>query len=191
MERTSSRDDLDRKAVEQARLWMDKLVVQIDGKPVRPTFEDASLAIVDGAGNLPIVRITSRMRVAANSGRLQYEDHNFVGRAGWKEIVIAAGAGVRLESASQTDRDRSQALTAYPPDPMVAPPQDLRAEFTWTADSPIATPITTAVLPAPHSGLAKHATGRARNSGHSAACRTGRRTARRGAGKKCSGRDRG
>jgi len=155
MERTSPRDDLDRKAIEQARLWMDKLVVQVDGKRVQPTFEDAGLAIVDGAGNLPILRITSRMRIGAKGGRLQYEDHNFEGRAGWKEIVIAAALGVRLESASQTDQERSQALTAYPPDPMVAPPQDLRAEFVWTADAPITTAKTTAVHPAPDSGLAK------------------------------------
>jgi nickel/cobalt transporter (NicO) family protein len=165
MERTSPRDELERKAVEQARLWMDGLALQIDGEPVKPTFEDASLAIVDGAGNLPILRITSRMRIGAKGGRLKYEDHNFEGRAGWKEIVIAAAPGARLESASQTDRERSQALTAYPLDPMVAPPQDLRAEFVWTADTQIATPITTpiatsittAALPAPHRGLAKTA----------------------------------
>ncbi len=155
MERTSSREDLDRKAVEQARLWMEKLAVQIDGRPVQPTFEDASLAIVDGAGNLPILRITSRMRIGAKGGRLQYEDHNFEGRAGWKEIVIAAASGIRLESASQTDQDRSQALTAYPPDPMVAPPQDLRAEFVWTGDAPVTAPVTTAAHPAPHPGPAK------------------------------------
>jgi nickel/cobalt transporter (NicO) family protein len=157
MERTSPRADLDRKAVEQARLWMDQLVVQIDAKQMQPTFEDASLAIVDGAGNLPILRITSRMRIGAKGGRLQYEDHNFEGRAGWKEIVIAAAPGARLESASQTDQERSQALTAYPPDPMVAPPQDLRAEFVWTAD----TPITTAAHPAPHTGHAKLAIAKA------------------------------
>ncbi len=161
MERTSPREDLEGKAVEQARLWMDKLVVQIDGKPVQPIFEDASLAIVDGAGNLPIVRITSRMRIGATGGRLQYEDHNFEGRAGWKEIVVAAAPGARLESASQTDRERSQALTAYPPDPMVAPPQDLRAEFVWTTDTTITTSVTTRVTtdahPAPHRGFAKPA----------------------------------
>jgi len=146
MERTSPRDGLDRKAAGQARIWMEKLALQIDGKPVRPDFEDASLVISDGAGNLPILRITSRMRIAAIGGRLQYEDHNFEGRAGWKEIVIASAPGVRLETASQTDRERSQALAAYPPDPLVAPPQDLRAEFVWTSD----TPIKTSVLPTPH-----------------------------------------
>ncbi len=139
IERTGPREDLERKAVEQARLWMDKLALQIDGTPVKPIFEDASLVISDGAGNLPILRITARMRIGAKGGRLQYEDHNFEGRAGWKEIVIAAAPGVRLESASQTDQERSQALAAYPPDPMVAPPQDLRAEFVWAADAPVMT----------------------------------------------------
>ena len=146
MQRTSPRADLERKANEQGRLWMDKIALQVDGKPVKPIFEEASLVITDGAGNLPILRITSRMRIGAKPGRLQYEDHNFEGRAGWKEIVIAAAQGARLESASQTDEERSQALTAYPPDPLVAPPQDLRAEFVWTEQSP----VTTAAHPVRH-----------------------------------------
>lgn len=146
MERSSPRPDLEGKAFEQARLWMGQLALQIDGKPVKPILEDAVLAISDGAGNLPILRITSRMRIRATGGHLQYEDHNFEGRAGWKEIVIAAGPGVHLESASQTDGERSQALTAYPPDPLAAPPQDLRAELVWTANAP----ITAATRPAFH-----------------------------------------
>ncbi len=144
MDRTAPRESLERKAIEQARLWMGGMAFEIDGKPVKPIFEGATLAISDGAGDLPILRITTRMRIRAKGGRLRYEDHNFDGRAGWKEIVIAATPGVRLESASQTDRDLSQALTAYPPNPLVAPPQDLRAEFVWSAD----TPITTAAPPA-------------------------------------------
>src|SRR5277367_58519 len=95
LERTSPREDLERKAIEQARLWMGGMAFEIDGKPVRPIFEDAVLAISDGAGDLPILRITSRMRIRAKSGRLQYEDHNFEGRAGWKEIVIAGAPRVR------------------------------------------------------------------------------------------------
>jgi ABC-type nickel/cobalt efflux system permease component RcnA len=143
MDRTAPRENLERKAIEQARLWMAGVAFEIDGKPVKPIFEDATLAISDGAGDLPILRITTRMRIRATRGRLKYEDHNFDGRAGWKEIVIAAAPGVRMESASQTDRDLSQALTAYPPNPLVAPPQDLRAEFVWSAD----TPMTTAAPP--------------------------------------------
>jgi ABC-type nickel/cobalt efflux system permease component RcnA len=136
MERTSPREDLERKAIDQARQWMGGMVFEIDGKPVKPVFEDAALAISNGAGDLPILRIMSRMRIRGKGGRFEYEDHNFEGRAGWKEIVIAATPGVSLQSASHSDRDLSQALTAYPPDPLAAPPQDLRAEFVWRADIP-------------------------------------------------------
>jgi ABC-type nickel/cobalt efflux system permease component RcnA len=136
LERTSPREELERKAAEQARLWMGGMEIEVDGKQARPVFEGATLAISNGAGDLPILRITSRMRVRGNGGRLKYEDHNFEGRAGWKEIVISAASGVCLDSASQSDRDLSQALTAYPPDPLAAPPQDLRAEFVWRADTP-------------------------------------------------------
>jgi nickel/cobalt transporter (NicO) family protein len=136
LERSSPREELERKATEQARLWMTGMQIEVDGKPVRPAFEDAALAISNGAGDLPILRITSRMRVHGNGGRLTYADHNFEGRAGWKEIVIATAKGISLQSASQSDRDLSQALTAYPPDPLAAPPQDLRAEFVWHADAP-------------------------------------------------------
>jgi ABC-type nickel/cobalt efflux system permease component RcnA len=102
--------------------------------------------IADGAGNLPILRITATMVIKETSGHLEYEDHNYEGRAGWKEIVIEAGLA-RLKSPSQGDRDRSNALTAYPPDPMVAPPQDLRAEFEWSLTAPHRTaPIATSAL---------------------------------------------
>jgi ABC-type nickel/cobalt efflux system permease component RcnA len=83
------------------------------------------LAIADGAGNLPILRITTRARVPAAGGKLQYEDRNFPARAGWKEIVINSG------------RDITHGLTQYPSDPTVAPPQDLRAEIKWKAAEPV------------------------------------------------------
>src|SRR5206468_3487190 len=38
-------------------------------------------------------------------------------------------------NATQDNRDRSQALTAYPQDPTVAPPQDTRASLEWTVAS--------------------------------------------------------
>ena len=51
---------------------------------------------------------------------------------------VAAGQGASIERASQDDTDRSQALTAYPADPTVAPPQDLKASVDWTAAAPLA-----------------------------------------------------
>jgi ABC-type nickel/cobalt efflux system permease component RcnA len=138
LDRSGPREELDRKAEEQARTWISHLSMHVDGKPARPIFESAQAVIADGAGGLPVLRISIRMHVTASdrdlSHRFEYEDHNFEGRAGWKEIVIAAEDGAQLNSASQSAEDRSQALTAYPPNPMLAPPQDLRAEFQWTAE---------------------------------------------------------
>jgi nickel/cobalt transporter (NicO) family protein len=136
LDRTSPEAEMRRKATEQARTWMSNLSIRVDGRPVHPVLEGADVVIADGAGNLPILRITAKMNVRQTSGRLEYEDRNYEGRAGWKEIVVAANHA-RLKSSSQGDQDRSNALTAYPPDPMLAPPQDLRAEFQWASDAPV------------------------------------------------------
>jgi nickel/cobalt exporter len=142
--------ELERKANEQARIWIRNLSLKVDGRPVQPVLESTDLVIADGAGNLPILRITATMTLKETSGRLEYEDHNYEGRAGWKEIVIAAGHA-QLKNPSQGDRDRSNALTVYPPDPMVAPPQDLRAGFEWNLTAPdlTASPIANDVRGAP------------------------------------------
>src|ERR1700730_10181743 len=136
LDRNSSRAEMERKAADQARIWMGNLSLRVDGTPVHPVLGGADVVIADGAGNLPILRITLQMKLRETSGRVEYEDHSYEGRAGWKEIVIAA-SHARLKSSSQSDQDRSSALTAYPPDPMLAPPQDLRAEFQWTVDAPV------------------------------------------------------
>jgi len=143
LHRDSPTAEIERKAGEQARIWIGNLSLKVDGRPVQPVLESTDAVITDGAGNLPILRITAVMSLKEAPGRLEYEDHNYEGRAGWKEIVIAA-SHAQLKNPSQGDRDRSNALTAYPPDPMVAPPQDLRAEFEWSPSVPdVTAPIVT------------------------------------------------
>jgi nickel/cobalt transporter (NicO) family protein len=136
LERTSPRDRLEVKAREQAKVWLNGLQIKLDGRPERARFLSSELVIADGAGNLPILRITTRAHLNAAGGVLEYEDSNFPERAGWKEIVIVAGKGATLRQASHTDKDISKGLTQYPPDPTLAPPQDLRAELTWQAEGP-------------------------------------------------------
>ncbi len=139
VERDSPRVDLDRKAAEQAREWLSNLKIVSNGATIKPQFQSADVLIADGAGNLPIVRITMTARVNAPAGNLTYEDLNFPDRSGWKEIVITASHGATLTKASQTSTDLSKALTDYPPDPTLAPPQDLRAELTWTVEPQLIT----------------------------------------------------
>jgi nickel/cobalt exporter len=139
LDRTSASQQLQAKAKEQAELWLNQLQITSDRQPVYPRFLGSELVISDGAGNLPVARITTRAHLAATSGTLAYEDTNFPDRAGWKEIVIVSGTGAMLRQASQTSQDVSKALTQYPLDPTLAPPQDLRAELTWFANSPALT----------------------------------------------------
>lgn len=145
LDRSSPQVELQRKTDEQARVWMRNLAFTEKGKAVLPVFESAELVIADGAGNLPIIRITTRLRLNAEPGRLEYEDRNFPGRAGWKEIVVRSAKDARIDVASQGSEDRSNALTAYPQDPTVAPPQDLRANVDWVSTGPV--PVITAHKP--------------------------------------------
>ncbi|HYL76789.1 MAG TPA: hypothetical protein VEU96_21415 [Bryobacteraceae bacterium] len=137
LERNSPRSALDAKAREQAQAWVSELQIAADGKPIHPKLTNVDLVIADGAGNLPVLRITARAHLDSTGGTLSYEDLNFPDRAGWKEIVILADDGATLQRASQTSKDVSKGLTQYPPDPTVAPPQDLRAELKWSVERPI------------------------------------------------------
>ena len=75
---------------------------------------------------------------------VDFEDHNFPDRAGWKEIVVRRG-WAQLVQASHGNVDRTKALTVYPPDPTSAPPQDLRASAEWWEESVV--PVVTKIVP--------------------------------------------
>ena len=137
LDRASPREALEAKARDQAKLWLSQLRIASNLETVRPSFLGSELVLADGAGNLPIARITTRARLDVASGSIKYEDLNFPDRAGWKEIVVVAGKGATLREASQSSKDVSKGLTEYPPDPTLAPPQDLRAEVTWLVAQPV------------------------------------------------------
>ncbi len=133
LDAASPQEALDRKAAEQAREWSAHLKITVDGRPVKPAVEHAAVVLDKGAGAMPILRVTADLVVASAPGSLTYEDGNFPDRAGWKEIVVAAAPGVKLAGASPAGSDRSKELTAYPQDPLAAPPQDLKASARWSA----------------------------------------------------------
>jgi nickel/cobalt exporter len=134
LDRNGPRAALEAKAREQAQVWLNQLRIAADGKPIHPKLGNVDLAIADGAGNLPVLRINARAHLDTAGGTLEYADANFPDLPGWKEIVILAGEGAALQSASQTSQDVSKGLTQYPSDPAVTPPQALRAEFKWSVE---------------------------------------------------------
>jgi ABC-type nickel/cobalt efflux system permease component RcnA len=141
----SSKAILDEKAAGQAREWVTGLWFTQNGARVTAKVISTRLDIIDGAGNLPVFRITSKLRVPAKAGRLEYEDRNYPTRAGWREIVVRPAVGAVIAKASNGSQDISEALTSYPQDPTKAPPQDTRAWVEWT------------VAPSSLSGVAKPA----------------------------------
>jgi ABC-type nickel/cobalt efflux system permease component RcnA len=120
---------LDREIRPQAQEWISNLALLQNGTRIPWRIKSVTPKTTDGAGGMPTLRIVIVATAELRPGEVSYEDLNFRGRAGWKEIVIDHGDGAR---------DLSAALTHYPTDPSVAPPQDLAAHLTWTPQAPVA-----------------------------------------------------
>jgi ABC-type nickel/cobalt efflux system permease component RcnA len=91
-----------------------------------------------GAGGLRTMKLGfvyqgTMPQFGASSRSLHYEDNNFLGRAGWKEVVATVESGVALVTSSAPQSDRSLELTNYPTDLLHSPPQLLQADITFKA----------------------------------------------------------
>ena len=145
----SPRPELEARAADQAQEWARGLSIQSGGKAVAPRLERSMLTIDQGAGGMTVMRIAADFTLDAAPGTLRYGDGNYPDRAGWKEIVIVAGKDAAIDRAQPATSDRSQELSRYPEDPLVSPPQDLRAEVVWRATAPSTTsPAAAPVAPA-------------------------------------------
>lgn len=142
------KDVLEAKAAEQARSWVSALKFTEGGKVLRAVVQSTELAVTDGAGNLPVFRITTHLSVEASGGRFEYEDGNYPTRAGWREVVVRPGAGSDVSKASHGDVDLSLGLTSYPQDPTKAPPQATKAWFEWKPVAPTVTEVRKPVVEA-------------------------------------------
>jgi nickel/cobalt transporter (NicO) family protein len=106
------------------------LVVRVNGTRSPLVRISQQLELLPGGLNLPTLKIALNYQLPLKAGQLkdvnvlEYEDTNFPGRAGWKEIVVQ-GDGIEESSASGVDK--SQQLTHYPEDPAIRPPEDLVA----------------------------------------------------------------
>jgi len=131
----------------QAKEWVANLALEQNGAKIPWQIRSVSSKTTDGAGGMPILRVVISADASLTPGKVSYSDLNFPGRAGWKEIVIDHQPDAVLHSASQGATDISKALTVYPTDPSITPPQDLSATVDWSP-KPLA-PATAIVQPAP------------------------------------------
>ena len=135
-------ETLNEKATGQAAAWIRNL----DFSSGSPTLEKTTMKLSPGAGGMQVARIETQLRLDNVPGKLNFEDRNYPDRAGWKEIVITSTDSTPIIQASHSGSDRSKALTEYPTDPTLTPPQDLRASIEWHVEAPV---IVTKVVPIP------------------------------------------
>lgn len=118
------------------------LLLEVNGRSAQLGVAATDITFPPGVGGLPTMKLRATLRVAippepaGTPLHVLYQDTNFEGRAGWKEIVVTAGEGAALLSSSASATDRSQELAAYPVDLLNSPPQDLEARFTFALQSP-------------------------------------------------------
>lgn len=125
----------------QAELFLNDLFLTLDGSRLQFELVSRNVLFAAGAGNLPTMKLGLVYRAqlveacANRSCRLEYRDDNYLGRAGWKEIIATAGRGVTLERSSVPSQDRSSQLSDYPTDPVDGPPQDLVATVVFSTEA--------------------------------------------------------
>ena len=114
----------------------DGLTLTIDGKPAALAVTPVFLQFRPGAGGLNTMRLGLDLTAPLPTARagmtyqIAYQDANYAERTGWKEIVATAGTGAALQNSSVSTTDVSRELTTYPPNPTLAPPQQMDATFT-------------------------------------------------------------
>jgi nickel/cobalt transporter (NicO) family protein len=140
LKREATLADIEQLAKRKMPDWIRNLKVTANGQPLPLAIDKIEAWATDGAGGMPVVRVAAGLSAPTPElVSLKFEDTNFEGRAGWKEIVVVAGSQAKLIRSSATSQDRSKALSEYPADPAVVPPQELNASLEWQSTAaPIA-----------------------------------------------------
>jgi nickel/cobalt exporter len=120
------------KSERQAKQWVANLMLSQGGRPLPLHVISVSAKAVEGAGGMPVLRISIAAQASLQPGEVAYQDRNYPGRAGWKEIVVDHNQSAVIRSSSQPAKDLSGGLTYYPADPAITPPQDLTARVNFT-----------------------------------------------------------
>ena len=112
--------------------------------PLRVVSQD--VIFPTGAGNLPTMKFgfAYRSEISADCTaapcQLDYEDTNFPGRAGWKEVIVTTGQEISLIRSTAPDHDRSDRLSNYPSDLLNSPAQLLQARLIFSMPAAFAKP---------------------------------------------------
>jgi len=114
----------------RAQEWIDGLSLQVDGNGLRLQALDARARLLPGQGGLNVLRFEGDLVAdAPDEGELVYEDSNFEGQIGWREITAVGQDGAALNGSSVPADSVSDALRVYPDD-LLSSPLDVRSATT-------------------------------------------------------------
>ena len=109
-----------------ARELARNLELGLDGERAPLVLLERRVVARPGAGGLKTLRLDAVFRAEGTGGRLSFRDRSFPGRIGWREIVVHAGQGARVVSASVPEASTSDGLRSYPSD-LLSSPLDTRS----------------------------------------------------------------
>jgi nickel/cobalt transporter (NicO) family protein len=101
------------------------LELDVDGKRASLRVLDSSVVLRPGAGGLETLRYEAVYESSLSGRSLRFRDDSFGSRIGWREVVVRAARGARIESANVGSRSVSDELREYPRD-LLSEPLDVR-----------------------------------------------------------------
>ena len=117
------------------------LLLTVNGTRVPLEVSAKRISMPAGAGGLQTLRIECDLigkapatsdASSSTSHLLQFEDTNYVGRTGWREIVVIPAAGATVFNSTAYGSSLTDELKAYPEDKLSAPLDERTAKLSWT-----------------------------------------------------------
>jgi nickel/cobalt transporter (NicO) family protein len=122
------------------------LALSVDDGAVSLAPVTRDLSFPEGQGGLDTLRLSVvyEGEATAEAGLLEYADHNYGDRLGWKEIVVDPSTGATFAGEAPTE-DVSKALTAYPEDLLSSPSDVTSVSVEYDASNAVMAPALSGV----------------------------------------------
>jgi nickel/cobalt transporter (NicO) family protein len=123
------------------------LTLTLGGQSRSLNVTEAHASLPEGQGGLNTLRLVATLETEAPAGatQLSYEDGNFEGQIGWKEIVVLPTTGATTTGDVPT-KDVSDALTSYPGDLTSSPLDVTSVAFSFDATNAPRAPASSGVV---------------------------------------------
>ncbi len=123
--------------------------LEIDGDRVQLEVAGSTMALLEGQGGLNTSRLELDLMGSLPDGwqdgvSASYNDRNFEGTNGWRQVIVVPGDGVGLLETSAPSEDVTQGLTSYPQDLLKSAPAVTSASFKFEAGDSGIVPTSTA-----------------------------------------------